>query len=396
MRFWKTWWARLKPEPMTISTGERLRSGLAALAAVFLTAWLGHFLVGEAPLLVAAIGASSVLLFALPSGPLSQPWPVLGSYAVSGVVGVTCARFVPDLALASALAVSLSILGMLWLRCVHPPGGAVALNAVIGGAAVHSLGYRYVLVPALTNGLLLVGSALIVNNLLPHRHYPRRPPEPEKPAAAPPTPLETLGLRHNDVEQALAQYDHLLDISGEDLDQIIALAESRAFRRGFGELTCADVMMPDAATVRAGDQPIEAWRQLRRHGRPVVAVVDEQGRLKGWVGISDFIDRAGARGPRDVRRRLARLILHNMARENKVASMMSPPPVIARTDMHIGELIPHFGREVSHPIPVVDAQQRYVGMISQAAMITALYRRRLAEAAPAMAQDGEPGAGSSA
>ncbi len=368
---------------MTISTGEKLRSGVAALAAVFLTAWFGHLLAGDAPLLVAAIGASSVLLFALPSGPLSQPWPVLGGYLVSALVGVTCARFVPDLALASALAVSLSILGMLWLRCVHPPGGAVALHAVIGGAAVHSLGYRYVLLPVLANGLLLVGSALIVNNLLPHRHYPRRPPEPEKPAASPPNPLESLGLRHSDVEQALVEYDHLLDISGEDLDQIIAMAEKRAFRRGFGELTCADVVMPDAVTVRAGAQPIEAWRQLRRHGRPVLAVVDDQDRLKGLVGIGDFIERAGARGPSDLRRKLARFLLHNMARENKVAAMMSPPPVIARTDMHIAELIPYFGREMCHHIPVVDEAQRYVGMVSQSALIAALYRSRLAEGAPA-------------
>jgi len=76
----------------------------------------------------------------------------------------------------------------------------------------------------------------------------------------------------------------------KDLDQIIVMAEKRAFRRGFGELTCADVMMPDAVTVRADAQPIEAWRQLRRHGRPVLAVVDEQGRLKGLVGIGDFIE----------------------------------------------------------------------------------------------------------
>jgi len=367
---------------MTISTGEKLRSGVAALAAVFITAWCGRLLAADAPLLVAAIGASSVLLFALPSGPLSQPWPVLGGYLVSALVGVTCARFVPDLALASALAVSLSILGMLWLRCVHPPGGAVALHAVIGGAAVHGLGYRYVLMPVLANGLLLVASALIVNNLLPHRHYPRRPHAPEPPAASPPTPLETLGLRHSDVEQALVEYDHLLDISGEDLDEIIAMAEKRAFRRAFGELTCADVMMRDAVTVNAGAQPVEAWRRLRRHGRPVLAVVDTQGRLKGLVGIGDFIDRAGARGPSDLRRRLARFLLHNMARDHTVAAMMSPPPVVARTDMHVVDLIPHFGRELCHHIPVVDAAHHYVGMVSQSALIAALYRSRLAEGAP--------------
>ncbi|MCK7490590.1 MAG: CBS domain-containing protein [Comamonadaceae bacterium] len=105
------------------------------------------------------------------------------------------------------------------------------------------------------------------------------------------------------------------------------------------------------------------------------------------MGIGDFIERAGARGPSDLRRKLARFLLHNMARDHTVAAMMSPPPVIARTDMHIAELIPHFGREMCHHIPVVDEAQRYVGMVSQSALIAALYRSRLAEGASAAGLD---------
>jgi CBS domain-containing membrane protein len=381
---WHAGWARLRPEAVTVSPGERLRSALAALLGVLFTALICTYFAGGAPLMVAAVGASAVLLFALPTSPLAQPWSVIGSYLVSGFVGVTCARFVPIQALSAALAVSAAVLCMMWLRCVHPPGGAVALSAVIGGDAIHGLGYQYLLAPVLINGALLVLSALIVNNLLPGRHYPRHAPDdsarPENGAAV----QDPFPVVHGDVAAALAEYDHLLDVSGEDLDQVIALAEKHAFRRSFGEMNCAAVMARDSPSVRADAPTRTAWKVLRRHRLPAIAVVDAGHRLVGLVGVNDFIDRAGARGPSDLRRRLARFITHNMARESTVAAVMVPPVVTARTDMHIAELIPYFRSGLALPIPVVDEGRRYVGMISTAVLVAALFRKHM-EHAPAAA-----------
>jgi CBS domain-containing membrane protein len=369
------WWLRFKPEPVTVSTGERLRSGLAALLAVFATAAASLALPGGG-WLVTAVGASSVLLFVLPGGPLSQPWPVVGGYLVSALVGVSCARWVPQLPLAAALAVSLSILGMLWLRCVHPPGGAVALYAVLGGPPVHELGYGFVLMPVLANALLLVASALVVNNLLPHRHYPRRLPA-EPPPQAPAMPLAP---SHDDVSAALAQYDHLLDIGEEDLDAVVALATQRLLRRAYGPLTVADVMMPAAPSVRSDAAPRAAWRLLRRHRLPVIAVVDAEQRLQGLVGIDDFLDRAGARGPQDLRRRLGRLLLRGAGGAERVAALMVPPVATPRPDMHVAELMPYLGPRGGQGIPVVDRAHRYLGMVSPGALVAALYRAGLAKA----------------
>jgi CBS domain-containing membrane protein len=378
--FWQTWWPRFRPDPVTISTGERLRSGLAALLAVFATTALSQLLPAQGIWMLAAVGASSVLLFVLPSGPLSQPWAVIGGYLVAALAGVTCARWVPQLPLAAALAVSGAIVAMLWLRCVHPPGGAVALYAVLGGDAVRDLGYRFVLMPALANALLLVGAALVVNNLLPHRHYPRRPP-----AAPPPAPPAAAGRvpGHGDVAAALAQYDHLLDISEEDLDGVVGLVTQRLFERSSGPLRVADVMVTDAPSVRADAPTLTAWRSLRRHRLPVIAVVDGDNRLVGLVGINDFVDRSGARGPKDLRRRIARYLLHNMGRDNTVAALMVPPVVTARADMHIAELMPWFGPHAGHGIPVVNRAHQYVGMVSAGATAAALYRSRLGGSAPA-------------
>nr|WP_259677544.1 HPP family protein [Klebsiella pneumoniae] len=101
------------------------------------------------------MGASAVLLFGVPSSPLAQPWSIVGGNVLSALIGVTVGMLVPDAALACGLAAALAIAGMYFLRCLHPPGGAVALTAILGGAGVHSEGYHFVLTPVLLNSLML-------------------------------------------------------------------------------------------------------------------------------------------------------------------------------------------------------------------------------------------------
>jgi CBS-domain-containing membrane protein len=117
--------------------------------------------------LVASMGASAVLLFVVPEGPLSTPWALLGGHGLSAVVGVLCARWIPDPAWAAALAVGLAIWIMAICRCTHPPGGATALSAVVGGSAVQSLGLEYVLTPVLVNAVTLLCVATLWSRLLP-------------------------------------------------------------------------------------------------------------------------------------------------------------------------------------------------------------------------------------
>jgi CBS domain-containing membrane protein len=145
--------------------------GCVAIAAIF---GVCRTFVGMegAGLLVASMGASAVLLFALPEGPLSQPWAVIGGHTSSAVVGVLCASGVADPLFAAALAVGAAIGVMQLLRCVHPPGGATALSAVVGGSGVQALGMNYVLTPVLLNAVIIVAVAVAFNALLARRRYP--------------------------------------------------------------------------------------------------------------------------------------------------------------------------------------------------------------------------------
>ncbi len=145
--------------------------GLVGIMGVLLVSQHTLGLQGSAGL-VASMGASAVLLFAVPHGPLSQPWQVFGGHMVSSVVGVGCAQYIPEPELAAACAVAMAIAAMYYMRCIHPPGGATALTAVTGGEAVHSLGYSYVLTPVLINVLIILFVAIIFNWPFAWRRYP--------------------------------------------------------------------------------------------------------------------------------------------------------------------------------------------------------------------------------
>lgn len=90
--------------------------GIAAIYAV--THWV---LPSEAAIwVVASMGASAVLLFAVPHGVLSQPWAVLGGQVLSACAGVICQKLLPGQAFTPALAVGAAILVMHYARCIHP------------------------------------------------------------------------------------------------------------------------------------------------------------------------------------------------------------------------------------------------------------------------------------
>lgn len=370
-------WLRFKPEPGNVPAAEQLRSALAVAAGVLATAWLSAWLLDTPPLLVAAVGASAVILLALPGSPLGQPWPLVGGYLVCAAAGVAAAQWVPNAALAAALAVGLATLGMLALRCLHPPGGAVALFAVIGGERITALGWQYLLVPVAANALLLVSVALVINNLLPGRHYPRQlPQELERGPDEEGEPFDRFGLRRQDLHAALRGYGHLVDVGDEELDEIVEQAERLAFRRGFGDLACGGIMSHTPVTVRSGTRLVEAWRLLRRHRLVTLLVVDSLGRVLGVLGLEDFVRAAKAGTACGLRDRIFRLLRFNFARDSAVDSIMRREVLTVAAAAHVAELVAPMSRG-GHLAAVVDDEKRLVGVVTQSDLIAALYHAKL-------------------
>lgn len=217
------------PEHDTTSHAEKLVSALGALLGILVVTFTSLWLLDGTGtvLMVTSLGASAVLLFVVPHGAMSQPWPLCCGHLVSATIGVTCQWLVPGEWWTGALAVALAIAVMQYLRCVHPPGGATALAAVIGGSDIHALGYAFVLAPVLLNVVSILTIAWLFNCLFSWRRYPAHLMKREHVAVA--TPMDRqLELTQEDIEAAMQQLDTFIDVTTEELIELLELASRHA------------------------------------------------------------------------------------------------------------------------------------------------------------------------
>lgn len=175
--------------------------------------------------IVPSMGASAVLLFAAPHVPFSQPWNVIGGHAISAIVGVMCWQWIPDFTVAASASVGLAIGAMYFTRCIHPPGGATALAAVIGSEKLHHLGYAYEYEPVLLNAVTILLVAIVFNGFFKWRRYPAHLNL--KKETAVPEATEYASINHEDFVYALSHIDTFVDITEEDLLEIYKLATKR-------------------------------------------------------------------------------------------------------------------------------------------------------------------------
>ncbi len=208
------------------TVSERAAACAGVFGAILVTAAAGLAFPTHAPLLVAPIGASAVLVFVVPASPLAQPWPVIGGNVISAFVGLAIGWAVPNLMVAGALAVAAAIALMSLTRSLHPPGGAVALTAVLGGPIAASWGPLFPLVPIGLGSISLVALGMIFHGLA-RRSYPHRPP-----ALGAGTPVRAQPMfSAPDIDEALAQMGDSFDIAREDLDRLLHYAEASALKR---------------------------------------------------------------------------------------------------------------------------------------------------------------------
>ena len=214
----------------TVSEREHWISAAGGLFGILVVWWVSNLLLDShvAVLVASSMGSSAVLLFAAPHGGMSQPWSVFGGHLVSALAGVASQQWLGhEPMLAASMAVALSIALMYPLRCLHPPGGATALTAVVGGETVHALGYGFVVMPIMVNTVILLLVAVAFNFPFSWRRYPQawwRMAVVAEPMADAVGKDEKCMIPHSDLVYALSQIDTFIDVSEEDLQRIYALA----------------------------------------------------------------------------------------------------------------------------------------------------------------------------
>ncbi|MCX7250059.1 MAG: HPP family protein [Burkholderiales bacterium] len=353
--------------PAALPMGQRefWLGSLGIGLGLWLTGWLSQqALGGMNPWFIAPMGASAVLLFLLPASPLAQPWSILGGNLVSALIGVSCAQLLGHGVAVAALAGALAAAAMLALRCLHPPGGAVALTAVLGSPSIHLLGYGFAFWPVGINSGFMLLVALLFNNLSGHRYPHRGGAGGRSRGTRDPAP-SLRGSLKEDLDLALASFGERFDIDRDDLEEIVLRASLQAQNRRWGDMRCQDLMSRDVIRIGPQDSIDLAWSRLTRHHINALPVTDAQGRLLGMLSLHDFVVGQTTADPR----RLPRL-----STARRVEDIMSTRVVSASPRQPIPELARAFADGGLHHMPVLDEQQRVVGMVTPSDLLAVLFQ----------------------
>jgi CBS domain-containing membrane protein len=277
----------LSPAVARPSPKETMRAAIGAgaglLATGLLVAVLPHFGAAPPPFLIAPLGATAFLLFAVPNSPLAQPWSAVIGNFLSALVALAVVRIVPDPHLAAAFAVSLAVMVMMVTRAMHPPAGAVALLIALSRRADAPLPVTFALSPVMLDTALLVALAVVYNRAT-GRVYPfRLPPEVGTHGTRDVDPGRRLGLSGEDLGNILRKMNLAANIGPEDLARLIGVAEAEATARHLGGLTAKDIMSRDIVTALPDTHPDDLAAEFLSHGFKTLPIVDADGRYLGLL-----------------------------------------------------------------------------------------------------------------
>lgn len=366
-------------DPVNLSLKGKLLSVVSSFGSILIMALVTQKLsIGAAyPILVASMGASAVILFIIPHSPLAQPWPFFGGQLVSAIIGVACAQWFTDIAIASACAVGSSIFTMLLLRCLHPPAAATALTPVLAGDPM-SLGYDFVLMPVGLNVSIMLVMAIVINRWVLRHEYPIVPGNKNTMVK----PTQQTGISDQDLKLALENMDMFMDVSAGDLRKLLTDAEARSFKRFKGNITCADIMVRDVPAVEYGTEVEEAWEMMHKQKLKAIPVVDRARRVIGiitWNDFFKFINLSAYESFQDKFRAFIRRTPNvSTDKPESVGHMMTTSVIVLPESSHIVDLVSLMSIHGHRQIPIVNSENRLVGMVYQANLIAALYDEQLA------------------
>jgi CBS domain-containing membrane protein len=194
-----------------------------------------------------------------------------------------------------------------------------------------------------------------------------------------------LGFKPDDLDAVLKQYNQVLDISRDDLHALFMQTEQRAYQRRFGMLTCGDIMSRDIVSAEFGSCLEDAWRVMREHRLAALPVLNRADRVIGIITLADFLEYGGLNDIHGLDHQLKKFLrksgITHTEKAEVVGQIMCKQATTVHIDTPIADLVPLMADSGLHHIPVIDHEQRFVGMVAQSDLIAALYERRLAEAA---------------
>lgn len=341
---------------------EQLRALFVVCLSLGLTAGLATQVPGMT--LTPALGASAILIAALPNAPVARLWPLLGGTLLAALMAMLIGPLDWPLWLSAPLTVSITLLLMYRLRCLHPPAGAMALWLLL--TAVPSAPWWAPLLNCLP-GLLLLGVLSRLRERLPilqastvrHGHRDKSLTQRHEPST-------------EDWQHALDNHPELLDVGPAQLHALYRSLEARRLHIQMHSLRVRDIMSREVIALSPHDTAKQAWRALQQHRIKTLPVAVGQ-KVVGVISLVDLLKHLGMAWhtlPEDLNAR-AHIVM-----EQEVATLMSKPARCVPIDLPLDELVPLLSDWGLHHVPVVDENEALVGMVTQSDLIAGMARLR--------------------
>jgi len=378
MNNWRQFLYPLGPAVSQPRLAEMLRACIGAGVGLTLCIFLVRLTMApggsEGPdptlLLIAPLGATAMLVFAVPSSPLAQPWSAIVGNGISAFVGVSVVMMVNEPWLALGLSVTGAMIAMMLLRAPHPPAAGVALGAVLTADSVREIGYSYVFSPVLMDTVLLLLVAVAFNRAT-GRVYPFRQPQEHTPQIRGAKGLRPM-LAAADLTEILKRLRLDANIGAADLARLVTEAHRQAAGHLFDGVTCGQIMTRAVVTLHPRMPLNEVTGLFRTHRVRSLPVVGFDGKYQGLVSETDLLRTLHDPLVTPETGVFSRLLRtgHKVAAP-LAADVMATGVGTASESTPLGVLIDLLAAGAQQAVPVLD-DGRLVGLVSRADLIAAL------------------------
>ncbi|WP_149140742.1 HPP family protein [Gemmobacter caeruleus] len=322
--------------------------------------------------LIAPFGATAILIFAIPTSPLAQPWSALVGNTVSALTGVLVVRVLPEFPFQIPLAVSLAVFAMFTLRAFHPPAGAIAMTVPIYPSLVETFGYRFAITPVATVTLLLILTGVLYGflsrNPYPNKHNFRSRNELG--------PGDKISLNDETAIKIPRHYRQSLNLDAGNLASVFGGAEQKNEASKSRKLTASDFMSTKLICVGVDDSLTTVTTAFRKNNVTSIPVIDLEGRFKGVIHQSKiFSEEAGflSRGLSMTSKTPKKPCRKEGELKDRAEQVMTKSGLTATPSTHLSLLLLVLAEKGVQSIPIVENGQ-IVGIVTQTDILAGLVR----------------------
>ena len=189
---------------------------------------------------------------------------------------------------------------------------------------------------------------------------------------------EECGISEEDLRKALKEMGAYVDVTEEDLKRIYSIALRHARDRLAPKIAVEDIMTKKVVTAQRGSDIHEVSALLSENGISGLPIVDEENRVIGVVTEADLLAMAGMEKGhtfKDILRHILGEPLPKRKQGDRIEDIMSSPAVTVGPKADIREVATLLEGKRIKRLPVVDRENRLLGIVSRGDIVRAMSRK---------------------